>query len=289
MSDYLTRVVERTVGRAAGVRPLLAPLFAPGTGSAAAGPGGEPGGWIDEGPAPFPAGPAALTADRVAGRSNPAHRPVAGIEEREAARPAPPSLPSAVQRPAKGVTDSPEAPEPLASATGNGRRNGHAATSPVASQRSGSIAPGVLEPSGSDLEESSLAGSDIFQQASRFVQRRTERQNSGLLVAGEEGSPRPAGEGTAAAETGRMASSPARSDGMLPRRAPHRDRPLPRVAEEAGSTQAGEAAPPAIRISIGRIDVRAIVPQPAPVKAAPPPAPKVSLDDYLRKQPGGAR
>lgn len=276
------------MARTAAVRPLVVPLFAPETGRATASPAGEPGGWIEESTAPFPAGPTPLDRDRPTGRRRLEHRPVAGIEE-PAARSAPPSLPTAVHRPAKGVTDSVEAPEPLASATGNRRRNGHAATSPVASQRSGSIAPGAFEPSGSDVEERSLAGRDIFQQASRSVQRRTERQNSGLLVAGEEGSPRPAGEGTAAVETERTASSPARFDGMLSRRAPHRDQPLPRLGANGGSTQAGEAAPPTIRISIGRIDVRAIAPQPAPQKAAPPPSPKVSLDDYLRKQSGGAR
>ncbi len=280
------------MGQATAVRPLVAPLFAPGTGSAAASHVGAPGGTIDENTTPFPAGPSPATTDRPTDRRNPGYRPVAVIEE-PAARPAPPPLPSAVRRPATGATgatDSPEAPEPLASATGDRRRSGHAETSPVAAERSGSIPAAAFDPSGSDVEERPQAGHDIFQQASRFVLGRTDRQRSDLLlVAGEEDPQRSAGEGTGAVETGRTASAPARFDGMLPRSAPGGDQPLPRVAAEGDSDQRGEAAPPTIRISIGRIDVRAIAPQPAAHKVAPPPAPKLSLDDYLRKQSGGAR
>jgi hypothetical protein len=43
-----------------------------------------------------------------------------------------------------------------------------------------------------------------------------------------------------------------------------------------------------IRVTIGRIEVHAVTPPPPlqPVEAAPPPAPKLSLDDYLRQHNG---
>ena len=45
---------------------------------------------------------------------------------------------------------------------------------------------------------------------------------------------------------------------------------------------------PIIRVTIGRIDVRA-VPPPAPPQPPPPPAPGLSLDDYLKERNGGER
>ena len=60
---------------------------------------------------------------------------------------------------------------------------------------------------------------------------------------------------------------------------PETDRPLTRrvVSERE----------PAIRVMIGRIEVRAITPPPTPRPRPTPPSPKVSLDDYLRARDGG--
>ena len=45
-----------------------------------------------------------------------------------------------------------------------------------------------------------------------------------------------------------------------------------------------------IRVTIGRIDVRAVMPPPAAVQQKPaPPQPKVTLEEYLKKQWGGQR
>jgi hypothetical protein len=46
-----------------------------------------------------------------------------------------------------------------------------------------------------------------------------------------------------------------------------------------------------IRVTIGRIEVRAVPPPPQlqPVEAAAPPAPKLSLDEYLRQHNGGSQ
>lgn len=49
------------------------------------------------------------------------------------------------------------------------------------------------------------------------------------------------------------------------------------------------AAAPTIRVTIGRIDVRAVTPPSLPVEQPGPPAPRLSLDDYLRLHNGRTR
>jgi hypothetical protein len=47
---------------------------------------------------------------------------------------------------------------------------------------------------------------------------------------------------------------------------------------------------PSINVTIGRIDVRAVMPQtPAPVRASARPRPALSLEDYLKQREGGPR
>lgn len=46
------------------------------------------------------------------------------------------------------------------------------------------------------------------------------------------------------------------------------------------------SSPPVVRVTIGRIEVRAVMPPSPPVDAAASPAPKLSLDEYLRQQNG---
>ena len=53
------------------------------------------------------------------------------------------------------------------------------------------------------------------------------------------------------------------------------------------------AAEPLIRVTIGRIEVRAVLPRPAlsppSAPARPPSAPALGLDDYLKQRNGGSR
>jgi hypothetical protein len=56
--------------------------------------------------------------------------------------------------------------------------------------------------------------------------------------------------------------------------------------EEPRASEPAQPAP-VIRVTIGRIEVRANLPNPATPPPAAPPAPKMSLDDYLRSQHGG--
>jgi hypothetical protein len=68
--------------------------------------------------------------------------------------------------------------------------------------------------------------------------------------------------------------------------------PFTRTDSEAlQALQQREASVPSIRVTIGRIEVRAIMPAKEPA-ARPPtrrPGPKLSLDDYLKQQNGGQR
>jgi hypothetical protein len=65
---------------------------------------------------------------------------------------------------------------------------------------------------------------------------------------------------------------------------PLRLRPVPTVARPSTAT-----SPPPIHVTIGRVEVRAILPTPQSPRSAPPPAPKLSLDDYLKQRNGGGR
>jgi hypothetical protein len=53
--------------------------------------------------------------------------------------------------------------------------------------------------------------------------------------------------------------------------------------------QASSNEPPAIHISIGRIEVRAVMPQKTTPKITSPSAAKLSLEDYLKQRNGGTR
>ena len=46
---------------------------------------------------------------------------------------------------------------------------------------------------------------------------------------------------------------------------------------------------PTIRVTIGRVEVRAVLPPPAPARTPAPATPKLSLDEYLRSRNGGRR
>ena len=59
---------------------------------------------------------------------------------------------------------------------------------------------------------------------------------------------------------------------------------------QAGRTDERELGPPAIHVHIGRVDVRAVMPPAArPSPAAPPAAPRTTLEDYLSGRKGGSQ
>jgi hypothetical protein len=63
-----------------------------------------------------------------------------------------------------------------------------------------------------------------------------------------------------------------------------------RTPEEPAAPGEASASEPVIRVTIGRIDVRAVMPFPAPApRPAAPAAPPPSLEEYLRKRSRGER
>jgi len=56
------------------------------------------------------------------------------------------------------------------------------------------------------------------------------------------------------------------------------------VRAEAGASPVAE---PTIRVTIGRIEVRATAPAPPPVPAARPAGPRLTLEEYLRRRSEG--
>jgi hypothetical protein len=79
---------------------------------------------------------------------------------------------------------------------------------------------------------------------------------------------------------------------LAPRSALREESPLPGLAvpsprapfAESGTAPAAE---PVIRVTIGRIEVRAAAPAPPPAPAARPASPQLSLEDYLRRRGEG--
>lgn len=61
------------------------------------------------------------------------------------------------------------------------------------------------------------------------------------------------------------------------------------AANQTASTANGDQAAPTIRVTIGRIEVRAITQAAPPARRAATPEPKLSLEDYLRSRNGGKR
>jgi len=96
-----------------------------------------------------------------------------------------------------------------------------------------------------------------------------------------------------AVEPGRTLPAPgaetraALSGRLVPVGAPETVAPL---GPERLAPRQEESGAPVIRVTIGRVDVRAVLPPEPASKAAPlRPAPRLSLDDYLKRQNGGAR
>lgn len=100
-----------------------------------------------------------------------------------------------------------------------------------------------------------------------------------------------AGEGTPEPEA--SLDRPERPDAsplLVPRMVRPRLDDYPERGLEEPAVAAPEPSVPDIRVSIGRIEVRAIMPPPMPPTQRPAPAqPRLSLDDYLKQRNGGQR
>jgi hypothetical protein len=63
----------------------------------------------------------------------------------------------------------------------------------------------------------------------------------------------------------------------------------PALSDPFSDRNKSSTTPPTIKVTIGRVDVRAVMQQTPSPKRMVAPAPKLSLDDYLKKRSGGQR
>ncbi len=76
---------------------------------------------------------------------------------------------------------------------------------------------------------------------------------------------------------------------LVPVADPSRTTPAPVLAAPHKREAAREASSPTVRVTIGRVEVRAVAPEPAQPPPMVRPQPALSLDDYLRQRGGGRR
>ena len=69
------------------------------------------------------------------------------------------------------------------------------------------------------------------------------------------------------------------------------EQPTPSITDRFSEQRKVPSTPPTIKVTIGRIDVRAVMQkaESTPVRRVAPPKPKLSLDDYLKERCGGTR
>ncbi len=262
MTDFLTGLVERSVGPVEGIRPRLTSLFEPDRGAA---------GSAIETIAPFEAEPVEQETVALPSRARPARSPAitADAEEREtrtrhvAIRPS--ASVSVPQRHDEGRLPLPTAsnaasPPAAALPTGliDGRDGDVREEVPRPRRLAPALAPVVALPGGIDEPSS---GSDLL-----VASASARAEDRGLVVP-----PRP---GAAVATD--MQRAVAALDADRSRR-PERAHDRPAVLDARSA--------PDVHVTIGRIDVRAVVEG----KAAPrqrPLSPVMGLDEYLRVQAG---
>jgi hypothetical protein len=259
MSDYLQNLVNRSLDPSRPVRPRLASLFEPPVAGglfAAASPSDT-----------FDADAEPLTVEAT---------PAADM--RSAARPTPARADTAQSRPTQPPTPATRADAPwqIPSDTQDASRSSGRLTVPAA--------PHV----GSSLLPASRPGPDAAPRGRIDEREATRRDDAARRDAHAE-----AARAESKAE-GRLESREAarRERAFAPLLVPAATKAAQAPRSSAESLTPAPDAAPTIRVTIGRIDVRAVFsdvqqqrPRPAPAR----PHPALTLEDYLRQRKGGAR
>jgi hypothetical protein len=251
MSDYLTRLVERSLGVVPQIEPLIAPLHAPAGQSLS-----------------LATEPIARIAPAAGAESDVAQGDTAPVDAPNATTSTPAAIPSLETQTPRRERRSSELPARSDSEKYAG------------SGESKRLAPETQTPE--TLHPVSLS----LPPSKKSPENRTTADPQPVIAV-------PAGAGVAAPNSPEPARKAAKAlpgpqrvvvqpQVTAPRRSPPAFPPL--------SRQQGRNEPPAIHVTIGRVEVRAVMPPPTPPRpAAPPPAaPKLSLEEYL-KQRNGAR
>lgn len=255
MTDFLTRLAERSLGVGEVVQPRPASLF-------------DPRGAVD---APTLVGDLEVVERRIAVRPSqtPAQR-AAAPQPAEGPRAAAERLPA----PPPGAVDAPGPVESSGGSEPHSAQTAAAASAPPPP----SVAPALAaEAAGDDARPPAPVPTTVVVQATRVELRepdgtppeRPRRRAHTAQVPPPSVPARPpdGGERELAAS-----SSPAALEPDW-RNAP----PAPAQA------RAPAAETPVVHVTIGRVDVRAVLPAPPPERAAPRHRPRLTLDEYLRK------
>ncbi|MDQ3327039.1 MAG: hypothetical protein M3506_00745 [Chloroflexota bacterium] len=281
MENYLTRLVERTLGLAEVALPVIPPMFAPDTTVA-----------IDASMRDDPLQPVALFEDQptqeAKGRTTPSSRPVPSSKpgSDEADGVAPPVPAAQHERSASIVGESPPVSEAFGAPALPGRvRLPALETSrqepPVAP--ASSVEPGVSPTAFAEKVSPAIPA------ATRAVAAPVVRLAAVPVT------------DSAPTHVDRSAPPAGPTDWSAPVRATKSTVADRATAPEDGASRLTASRPPArpalenerssapvVRITVGRIEVRALQPVAAPpARRSPAPAPGLSLDAYLRAQHGG--
>jgi hypothetical protein len=249
MADLLTRLAQRALGVAPLVRPRVEGLFAPA------------------GPEPDPAERHSIADDAA---------PLVQSREPEAAQPEP--GPPRLQQKPEVRDHRPEAHAANASSPA-ADADPRPVRAPVASAAAESRSPGAqtAPPARQDraLEPPGPAAARRGQSTEYEARTGEERRGDRLTPRRSPSVPRPA----PAPPHGRPEARDLQSETW---KSEIRDR-----RPEIGMRRAAEVRP-VIHVTIGRVEVRAVQPQPAPLRPAPP-GPKLTLEEYLRQRDKGER
>lgn len=297
MTDFLTRLAERTLGLTPRVQPLLASRYAPGPAvpvfpnTFSEEQASTPTRLADPTQVPTPPSRegALSTLESVLPRGVSETHATSGATEAVAKT----SLNS--EKSAALDAQEPIPPRAVSKTHDSSRTTGLAASSaesaasPSAESLRGRPSQPVRAPSRASLDRRgetasahpflALAASDAMVQANQSAQHHEDLQAASLLL-----SPLPQ---VHLAET---SGGRGVFDRLAVERAARRSdvvRPLPAAIAGQGEpiSSANESGPPVIRVTIGRIEVRAILP-PTPAAERPAPArtsPVLSLDEYLKQ------
>ena len=304
MNDYLTRLVERTVAREWAIRPIVSPALMPGATARSERRSDEHRERMVQNGDIVSIAPEFTEAEVEKERRHPPVRnaPVKNLAE-------PLTAPCGAQE--QQHESNQISVEEFCSGDDEGLR---ALSGPLTAGRVASMnmpaqsaaattgatqgpatAPSVLMPDtpGHPYTEAENEGGSIFETASQSLHRRQARQDSELLMEGWDppvSNERESEPTVRPAEIGRpvWSSTPVREIATGPIPPPER-LSVKATTEKERPAPAPEPKPPTVKVSIGRVEIHAAVPQAMTVEPRLPSVPKVSLDEYLRKQPGRTR
>ena len=302
MNDFLGRLAQRALAPAPAVRPRLASPFEPLAGAAATAPAELDPRPTVESPAAQPSAsdlPGLVRNDQTESRPDepairrPSLTPLTGSNLTLSAAANPLPRPASGERAAgrgegNAPSNRPASPLPSRSTAGDdGEKNDPLPQPPLASM---TAARGPAPSVGSPTRPVPPA---IFEHNHLPPSQPAEGRHTPLR---NDGQPVPlARDDTPSFSSPKPAAVPPRAASRIIH--PHVRLPDPATAAtDAGrsSTPSVPAAapvaamPPDVHITIGRVEIRAMTP-PAPPRASSRPAPRVSLDDYLKQTAGGRR